>query len=359
MFANLLFALTTLAYLGLAVFNLQKTTPKGEYLVGSGLMMFGVLAMYVLSSLLLTVNITSKGGFNWLSATPSTRNVMVGILWLGMTAGVVFCAMLSTEYGLDRTTGIVRTLSIPVYFGSVWLPLLMLIPYAILLHPQWRDSLSPTLYKIPLVAACILGVIIFMIPKVVVAMNLQAPKQSQADWKKETLTNSIQNETSMETLLSYLNDEDEWVRQMAAEKIKKDPNYEDYLIKTLSRNDGYGHYDFYRVYMYMDQNLVDHPDRFVEPINSSLLSISTEIPNILAKSFLYSGDLRTLNIDLIGKVLEAQFQNHSDAFRPNMLKIKEALDTPLTQTSDKDPEFDGLLQQYKDSVQAWLDRHPE
>lgn len=359
MFANLLFALTTLAYLGLAVFNLQKTTPKGEYLVGSGLMMFGVLAMYVLSSLLLTVNITSKGGFNWLSATPSTRNVMVGILWVGMTAGVVFCAMLSTEYGLDRTTGIVRTLSIPVYFGSVWLPLLMLIPYAILLHPQWRDSLSPTLYKIPLVAACILGVIIFMIPKVVVAMNLQAPKQSQADWKKETLTNSIQNETSMETLLSYLNDEDEWVRQMAAEKIKKDPNYEDYLIKTLSRNDGYGHYDFYRVYMYMDQNQVDHPERFVEPINSSLLSISTEIPNILAKSFLYSGDLRTLNIDLIGKVLEAQFQNHSDAFRPNMLKIKEALDTPLTQTSDKDPEFDGLLQQYKDSVQAWLDRHPE
>ncbi len=357
MFGNLLFTLTTLAYLGLAVFNLQKTTPKGEYLVGSGLMMFGVLAIYVISSLFLTINVTSKGGFNWLSATPSTRNVMVGILWLGMTAGVVFCAMLSTEYGLDRTTGIVKTLSLPVYFGSVWLPLLMLIPYAILLHPQWRDSLSPALYKIPLVAACVLGVIIFMIPKVVVSMNLQVPKQSQEDWKKENLTKSIEIETSIETLLTYMGDEDEWVRQMASEKIKKDPNYEDYLIKTLSRNDGYGHYDFYRAYIFMDHNQVDHPDRFVEPINSSLLSISTEIPNIMAKSFLYSGDLRTLNIDLICSVLEAQFQNHSDAFRPNMLKLKEALDTPPTQPSDKDPEFDGLLQKYKDAVQSWLDAH--
>lgn len=357
MFANLLFALTTLAYLGLAVFNLQKTTPKGEYLVGSGLMMFGVLAMYVLSSLLLTVNITSKGGFNWLSATPSTRNVMVGILWLGMTAGVVFCAMLSTEYGLDRTTGIVRTLSIPVYFGSVWLPLLMLIPYAILLHPQWRDSLSPTLYKIPLVAACILGVIIFMIPKVVVAMNLQAPKQSQADWKKETLTNSIQNETSMETLLSYLNDEDEWVRQMAAEKIKKDPNYEDYLIKTLSRNDGYGHYDFYRVYMYMDQNQVDHPERFVEPIKNSLLAISKAMEQVMAKSFLYSGDLTILKIDVICQVLEKQFSDYSEVFKPTMATLSKALNTPPGDSAQMDPDFNNLLTTYKDAVQKWLDAH--
>lgn len=355
--AILLFILTTLAYIAMAFINLQKTPARGEYLMVSGFMMFGLIAVYVITSLLLTISVASRGGFDWLSPTPSTRKVFIGVLWLGMIAGVVFCAMLSTEINTDRSTGIVRTLSMPVYFGSVWLPLLMLIPYAILLNPQWRESLSPALYKFPLVLACVLGVVILMIPKIVSSANIQVPKQSDAEWKKENLTTSIQNETSLETLLQYVKDEDEWVRKMAAEKMKKDPQYEDHLIKTLSRNDGYGHHDFYWVYMFMDQNQVDHPDRFVESINTSLLSISKEIPHILSKSFLYSGDLSILNIDVVCKVLEKQFQNHSDVFRPNMLKLQEALDTPATHSSDKDPEFDGLLQQYKNAVQSWLETH--
>ena len=323
----------------------------------SGFMMFGLIAVYVITSLLLTISVASRGGFDWLSPTPSTRKVFIGVLWLGMIAGVVFCAMLSTEINTDRSTGIVRTLSMPVYFGSVWLPLLMLIPYAILLNPQWRESLSPALYKFPLVLACVLGVVILMIPKIVSSANIQVPKQSDAEWKKENLTTSIQNETSLETLLQYVKDEDEWVRKMAAEKMKKDPQYEDHLIKTLSRNDGYGHYDFDKVYMFMDQNTVEHPDRFVESVNTSLLSISTEIQHVLTKSFLYSGDLSILHIDLVCKVLEEQFQNHSDVFRPNMLKLQEALHMPPSYPSDKDAEFDDHLQKCKNAVQSWLETH--
>ncbi len=357
MFGILLFILTTLAYLALAVMNLQKTSPRGEYLMGWGLMMFGVLAVYVISSLLLTINITSKGGFNWLSTNPTTRNVMTAMLWLGMTAGVVFCAMVSTELKTDRTTGILRTLSMPVYFGSMWLPLLMLVPYAILLNPQWRDSLSPAFYKIPLVSACVLGVIIFMIPKVVVAFNLQAPKQSDADWKKENLTASIQIETSIETLLQYLKDEDDWVRKMASEKIKQDPNYEDHLIKTLSRDDGYGHYDFYWVFMFMDQNQVDHPDRFVEPINNAISAIRTQVLGLLAKSSRYPNELSILNIDLVCRVLDKRFSSQSAVFRPNMVKLEEALNTPPAPAEQEYQDFIDLHNTYKVVVKDWLEKH--
>ncbi|MBK8833267.1 MAG: hypothetical protein IPN60_20980, partial [Saprospiraceae bacterium] len=71
--AILLFILTTLAYIAMAFINLQKTPARGEYLMVSGFMMFGLIAVYVITSLLLTISVASRGGFDWLSPTPSTR----------------------------------------------------------------------------------------------------------------------------------------------------------------------------------------------------------------------------------------------------------------------------------------------
>ena len=90
MFSNVLFVLTIFNYIGLAILNIQKTNATGERLMGSGFIGLGLIAAYVLFSLLLTISITSKGGFNWLSSATLSRNFLVGILWFCMIAGVVF-----------------------------------------------------------------------------------------------------------------------------------------------------------------------------------------------------------------------------------------------------------------------------
>jgi hypothetical protein len=131
MFGNLLFGLTTLTYIALTIFNLQKMIATGDRLVGWGIIAFVILAFYVVFSLSLTISIAAKGGFNWLSNSEPLRNTAIGILWLGMVAGVVFCTMIRPEWNTDPSTGVVRWLSFPVYFGATWLPLLMLFPYAI------------------------------------------------------------------------------------------------------------------------------------------------------------------------------------------------------------------------------------
>ncbi len=357
MFSNILLALTTINYIGLAILNIQKTNVTGERLMGSGFIGLGLIAAYVLFSLLLTISITSKGGFNWLSSATLSRNFLVGILWLCMIAGVVFCAMLSTEMNTDQTTGIVRILSKPVYYGSVWLPLLMLIPYAILLNPHWRESIAPGFYKIPLVMACLLGFVIVMIPQIVISMNIRVPKQSVEDWKKENLTPYIEKETSVETLLNYVKDEEKWVRDLAANRLKSLPNWEDELIVKLQRADGYGHYDFHWVYTFLDQYSVEHPDRFVDPINSSLESITKATEMALAKSFVYSGDLILLQIDVVCRVLDHQFKGNSQFFRGNMLSLQKALETPPTDPSQNTLEFIEMIKPYQMAVKGWLERN--
>ena len=141
-FGNLLLGLTTLTYIGLAIFNLQKINATGDRLVGWGFLFFGLIAVYVFFSLLLTINIATKGGFNWISSSTSTRNIVVGLLWLGMVFGVAFCAMLSTEFQTDESTGIFRLLTLPVFFGSLWLPLLMAVSVSCLLKTRYQTPLN-------------------------------------------------------------------------------------------------------------------------------------------------------------------------------------------------------------------------
>ncbi len=359
MFSNLLLALTSISYIGLAVLNFQKANATGERLMGAGFISLGLIALYVLFSLLLTISIVSKGGFNWISPSTSTRNILVAILWLGMIIGVVFCGMLSTEMNTDRTTGIFRILSMPVYYGTVWLPLLMLIPYALLINTQWRESIPAVLYKVPLVMACLLGFVIVMIPKIVTSMNINVPKQSTEDWKKEMLVPSIEKETSVEILLNYTRDEDAWVRDLAVNRLKSLPQWEDPLITTLQKTDEYGHYDFRWIYLFLDQYTVDHPDRFVEPINNTLEALAKATIVDLNKNFVYSGDLNVLQIDVVCRVLEHQFKDSSQVFRPNMLKIQEALDTPPADPSQSTPEVIEILKTYQMAVKEWLERNGE
>ena len=359
MFSNLLLALTSFSYIGLAVLNFQKANATGERLMGAGFISLGLIALYVVFSLLLTISMVSKGGFNWISPSTSTRNILVAILWLGMIIGVVFCGMLSTEMNTDRTTGILRILSMPVYYGTVWLPLLMLIPYALLINTQWRESIPSVLYKVPLVMACVLGFVIVMIPQIVISMNIKVPTQSTEDWKKETLVPAIEKETSVETLLNYTRDEDAWVMDLAVRRLKSLPQWEDPLIQILQKTDEYGHNDFRWVYLFLDQYTVDHPDRFVEPINNTLEALAKATQVALKKNFVYSGDLNVIQIDVVCRVLEHQFKESSNVFRPNMLRIQEALDTSPADPSQITPEVVEILKSFQMAVKDWLERNGE
>ncbi len=358
MFGNLLFGLTLLTYIALSVFNIQKLNVPGERLVGASMIAFGLIAAYIVFSLFLTIAIASRGGFNWISTSASSRNIVIGILWFGMVAGVVFCSMLTTEYQNDQTTGIWRLISLPVYFGGLWLPLLMLIPYAILLNSGWRESLSPMIYKIPLWVGCITGILIMMTPKIVTTFGITIPrKQIDNNQVEADIKSTIDSQSSISDLLEYTQYEDERYRIAAWAKIKSDPNWEGELIKLLEHDDEYGHHYFRFVYIFLDKNKVDHPDRFIAPINTSIATITAEVQRVLEKSFLYSPDLSVLNIDIMCRVLDDQFKDSSSVFRPNMLKLQEALDKPPLEKPDSDNDFTALRNNYRAAVKKWLEEH--
>jgi hypothetical protein len=231
----------------------------------------------------------------------------------------------------------------------------MLVPYAILLNSGWRDSLSPMLYKLPLWVACITGVLILMTPKIVTTFGITVPKKEVDPTQVEAdIKSTIESQSSISDLLEYTQYEDERYRTAAWAKIKSDPNWENELIKLLEHDDEYGHHYFKFVYIFLDKNKVEHPDRFIAPINTSIATITAEVQRVLEKSFLYSPDLSVLNIDIMCRVLDEQFKDSSNVFRPNMLKLQEALDAPPLERPDTDPDFTTLRNTYRTAVKNWL-----
>ncbi len=252
MFGNVLLGLTTLSYLALCIFVLQKVSTAGQSLSGWGLLAFGLIAIYLFFSLMLTIHVASVGGFNWLSTSSRVKNVGTGLLWVGLMMGVGYCTMLRMEWHLEPAKGLLRWLLTPLYFGTSWLPLLMLLPYAILLNPTWREALSPNLYKIPLIAGASLGFLIAMAPTIIVRMQYSATHkhQSETELAFERSMNLINRETTIRGLLSFTNKQQpEGLRNAAIAKIKSTPNWETELVEILLQKNPY---DDYWVYVFLE-----------------------------------------------------------------------------------------------------------
>ena len=96
-----------------------------------------------------------QGKFDWISDAKASRNIIIGMGWLCLTAGVVYSTMINVDWKNPNTaTGLGL---IMVFYGAIWIPLLMLVPYVLLLNPEWQNTLSPNFYKMPLVLGCFIG----------------------------------------------------------------------------------------------------------------------------------------------------------------------------------------------------------
>ncbi|CAN5774892.1 hypothetical protein BH10BAC3_BH10BAC3_05200 [soil metagenome] len=355
MFSNLLFVITTIIYIAIAVFVLQPIQATGDQLVGRGYIALVLIAAYIISSLLLTISITSRGAFNWVSNDASRRNIIVAVCWFGLVAGVVICTIAKTEFPNGyKSSGAMRLITYPFYFGAAWLPLLMLVPYAILLHPQWHYTISPAVYKIPLVTGCTIGLLLLIAPKIISATGLLNNYKSE-----EAIQNSlrqIQFETSLTALLALTDkDENEKVRTAALHKIKADKNLEAGLILILEQENPWF---FNWLYSFLGENKIEHPERFIEPINNSITRLASTLQyEALGNPWKGEGTYLLLNAEPLFNLLDKQFNDSSAVFKPNILKLQETMNIqPAKRDGDK-ARFDEALNKYRLTIKNWLGKN--
>lgn len=343
MFNNLFLGLSSISYIALVAVNLYKPKGTGDQLVGWGFFLFGIMAAYAICSLMLTINIAYKGKFDWISESNVIRNSIIGIGWLCLTAGVFYITIINADW---KASGSANWLGlIMVHYGAIWIPLLMLVPYAILINPEWSNSVSPNMYKIPLLMGCLIG-LSFKFLSYSQLGNLLTDKKALSNMKYEEEMKHIDFVDEVEGLLYYMyKDTDPRLTEAALNKLQKNKNLEQELVNILTDDQK----DYRRVIAYLEQNKVENPEMFVVPLNNSIFKISEELKYKLQSFGSENGFLALLNVDGLCGVLDGQFKPFKEDFRPNMLKIQAELE------KEPKPDFLPIRNKYRTAVQNWLD----
>lgn len=344
MFGNAFYAFTALAYIGLVAVNLYKSNATGERLVGWGFIIFAMLAAYVLCSLLLTLNLANNGKLDWISASKASRNIIIGLGFLCLMNGIVFVTMVNADANGASTASWLGLLVIR--YGAIWMPLLMLAPFAILLNSEWAHAFSPNYYKIPLMVACFIGFAFFALGRQQLG-GLFTDKKAVAAQKYQETMRLIEYSDDVADLLYYRLDKDVQVREAALAKLKAKPDLESELLKVLDRYESDGDYRW--VILYLEENKLEHPERFVEPLNRIVNRIAIEFQYRLQSFSDENGFLETLYVDKLCRALDTQFKAYHADFRPGMEQLYSELE------QEPKPEFLAIRNKYKAVVKSWLD----
>ncbi|MEZ4848897.1 MAG: hypothetical protein R3B93_09845 [Bacteroidia bacterium] len=336
------------------IINISEPKTSGEAGMAYGLSIVVLGVGLAVSSLVLTIAIANKNGFDWVAGP---RTLILGIGWACFVAATFSCVVFRWEWHPGDFPSFLRWFSLA--YGQVWIPLLALVPCYVLLNAELRASVSPNLFKIPIIFG-------FAISALIVSgllyswMNASMKKQKAYIEKLEKEDNQrIQEQLSqiadyqpgvdrvtkiLRLTGSYQHDS---VRFPALAKMKENPDWEAQLIELLDDE-----HHFMDVYSFISGNKVDHRELFFDPLNRSILRLADRIrEDITNANNLQTWTFEWSYLDRLLRGIDTQFSDLSMDFRPAIQQLKEAFDTPRPEQF-KNVRFDEEI-----TVKNWLKAH--
>lgn len=351
MIGNILIVFALIFY-GLLANLLSKPAPGGDYGVGYSFVFLLYGAGFVISTGLLTWNMNANHCFDWVLRY---RNVMVFVGWIAF----VTMTFWSLEY----------------HKAFILLHLLILGLCVYLINAQQTESFPPawakTAMRVGYAASLLIAIGIFGAFGKIWAMrsisnmlsSIGSLSSGHAHYKEtlEKITNH--SDSSILFLLDYADiKKDNTLRKAAIAKIKTHPDWEEQMLTILMQQDLATVWAYeakaQHVYSFLDENKVVHPEKFIEPIKYNLKAYAIRAESDLNDP--YSRELWSLNLEVFCRVLEAQFKDYAQAFKPGMLKLQQTLATAYPERISENhiKGYNKTVKAYRLAVKKWLEANP-
>ncbi|MBD2705861.1 hypothetical protein IC229_35010 [Spirosoma sp. BT702] len=359
MLSYIIFAITTLFFLGLSLLTASRPNLSGDNAMGYGLGLAVLGLSFAVSGLALTLTILAKNGFQWVASDASLRSATVLLAWLCIAATTFFCAMFKWEWHSDDDNTYPQFLQwLALHHGQLWIPLLWLVTCFLSLGGSWQTTLVLITYKIPFFISLLISVVYsgglvvgYFRDSARQALVKQAGEQEQQDrWRQQTL-DFIATQTPNDPMIHLLIHTGQFqptdVRQAAIAKVKAHPEWEAELLALLKHKQTYR-----QVYYFLDGNSVTNKKAFAEALNQSILWLAETIKtNIKESNNLQTWSFDSDGIDELCQAIDGQFQNKGVDFRSNVQQLSQALKTSPPDRF-KDVRFNVTRE-----VDTWLNQH--
>lgn len=351
------FGLTMLFYIGLALLTASRPNLVGDGAMGYGLGLAFLGMGLTASSLTLTIMLLVKGNFQWLAGSSDARTALVLVAWLCTVLTTFFCAAFKWEWHeSDLLPEFLHWLAIN--HGQIWIPLLWLLACFFSLNSQLTLSLPLNALKgifyvgLLLSSAYSIGLVVgYLRSSVENANRISTENQQRVDYWHRQVLDEIAAHKPTDSIYGLLSQTTQVrpddTRAAAVAKVKSHPTWEADLLALLKSEKSYR-----EVYYFLDGNAVDHPQQFAEPLNQSIEWLAEDVKTSIAENNnLQNWTFDNHNIDNLLRAIDGPFLDKGVDFRPNVLRLKQALDTPLPE------HVKGVRFTATDAVDAWLRKH--
>jgi hypothetical protein len=290
-------------------------------------MMILTLAFFVCIAIA-TITVAFKDGFDWVSASRSSRNWLVTLGLLGAVFTLGMTAIFKYESG--DVPALLRLMSA---FVPALLPLLMIASGFILLNSGWRAAVPANVYQWSLMAVFALGMLgvgtgIYMwvsISSENAQRHMEGLKADQDRYHQDHLNeiDTCDVQHNMARILVFTDaNHDQDVRERAVAKVKTNPEWQQELVRLLENKGAIEAFNF------LASNDVDDKAMFLAPVNTGILSIADWIRRYIRDashdSHFYP-DLFSWEVDRCLRTV-ARMDGMGYDYRPAVRELRAALD---------------------------------
>ena len=335
MLGNILLVLVILFLFGL-IQTTASPMPGGDRGVGAAFVLFVCGAGFILFTGLLALNLGWNNAFDWVPGPSARRNWLIFLGWLAFASATFASAMFRVEWHQGEFPQYLQYLRwLARAQAVVWLPLLALVPAFLLMNFDRPAGTAPDFVKIPMLTGFLLSVLMsvgllfgfFRGSAQQAAARVQF-EQEQNDKLHNQHLEYIAEQKPTDPIVNILSltgrFHDADVRDAAVNKVKTHPDWEAELIRLLNDTEWHS-----QVYQFIDGNRVDHPELFVEPINRSIRRMAAAVrKSIKDSNNLQDWHFEHLSLERLFRAIDEQFSLPGADYRPAVLELRQALDTP-------------------------------
>jgi hypothetical protein len=355
MLGNILIIFTILSLFGLISVT-ASPMPGGDRGVGAAFAMVICIGAFFVFTGLLAWAAGARNCFDWLETSGGARSLLILFGWLAIAVAICSSAVFKGEWHNGEFPVYLKWLS--QSYTHYWLPFLVLGSLFYLFNMERTAGAAPEFVKIPIMAGFSLSVLMCLgifYGALKASVKQQAAKaeyaKNQDDEQHDKHLAWIAEQKPSDPIVNILaltgryHDAD--IRDSAIAKVKSHPNWEAEMIELLSETE----FDT-EVYHFIDGNQVDHPELFVEPINRSIRRVAEKIKSSIKDSNnLQDWHFEHLSLERLFRAIDEQFSVPGADYRPAVLELRKALDTP------KPERFKDVKFSVTPLVDHWLKQH--
>ena len=286
------------------ILNTLSTNGNSSHFAAPYLILLFLFLFYSVLSILLTTKLYRAGSFQWISANPDVLKIVLvfGIVCILYT--VFTSIMIRADWSTYQNQSLANPKDFLAYTAYIWVPLLMIVPYAMATYKHEMAIHQSAYLKAPLILNVVIGIIVYIF----LNNNLRYAIDSftSKDNSYHPDIEKIQNVVKLEDYLHYtLPNYDKKIIDAAFVKLKSDPAWDEQFYKKLE--DCNNNYSIGMIHKYLSIYTFEYPEKLMPHFKKSMSCIATYVNDYAANEFTSGEDLSGLNIENVLQAIERQY----------------------------------------------------